>query len=87
MPNTQTVEQPADSRADNESDVIVEDDLQLLTIAEVADRLRLKPWSVYQLCDSGALRSVYIGPKGRRVRPVDLRAYIDALPTVRPTSA
>lgn len=63
------------------------DDLELLTVDEVAIRLRLKPWKVYQMCDDGVLPSVYLGRKSRRVKPADLRAYIDNLPTTRPAAA
>lgn len=56
----------------------------LLTIAEVAEKLRVKPWSVYKLCDDGILPCVYMGPKTRRVKPDDLRAYVASLPSSRP---
>lgn len=63
------------------------DEPLLLTIDDVAEKLRVKPWSVYQLCDSGRLPSVYLGPKSRRVRPQDLRDFVDGLPTERPLDA
>lgn len=79
MTNTSTVEPATDTGA------AVADD-ELLTIAEVAEKLRLKPWAVSKLVQSGALPSVYISHKARRVKPGDLRAYIDALPSVRPAT-
>lgn len=80
--STPTVDQPTDSPA-----AVPDEDERLLTIADVAERLRCKPWSVYKLCDSGLLPNVYLGPKSRRVRPSDLRAYIAGLPTERPEPA
>lgn len=64
-----------------------QDSLELLTVVEVAEKLKVKPWAVYKLCDSGALPCVYLGPKSRRVKPADLRAYIEALPSTRPAFA
>lgn len=80
MPKTATVDAPTDSTGVS----TVESDTALLTVAEVATELRLKPWAVYNLCRSGELPSVYLGPKSRRVKRSDLVAFIAALPDTRP---
>lgn len=80
MPNTSTVAPAADT-------ALPDDDLQLLTMAEVGQKIGLKPWAVQKLCESGDLRSVYVTRKARRVRVTDLREYIAALPTERPEPA
>lgn len=82
MPNA-----PIEAPGSETADAVLDDDLELLTIDEVAVRLRLKPWSVYALCDSGELPSIYLGRKTRRIKPADLRAYIDSRPTTRPAAA
>lgn len=46
----------------------------LVTIAEAARRLSMKPWPVYLLVESGALPSAYVG-KRRLVHVDDLAAY------------
>lgn len=50
---------------------------QLLTLQQVADRLQVSISTVRRLIDAGELRTVRIG-RNLRVRPEDLRAYIDA---------
>lgn len=64
----------------------LDDEVRLLTVDEVATILRLKPWAVNERLKSGEIPSVYLGSKSRRVRFSDLRAYIDDLPTTRPSS-
>lgn len=78
---TPTVPTATDSQAE------LGDDLELLTINEVAEKLKLKPWAVSQLLGSGDLPSIYLGPKTRRIKPADLRAYIDSRPSTRPEFA
>lgn len=54
------------------------DDLRLLTIPAVADRLGCTTRTVYTLIKAGDLPTVAF--RGRhRVRPADLRAYLDHL--------
>lgn len=65
----------------------LDEDMELFTVDEVAEKLRLKPWAVYKLCDSGELPSVYLGRKTRRIKPSDLRAFIESRPTTRPAAA
>lgn len=48
-----------------------------LTVPEVADVLRVGPFTVIELCRSGALRASKPG-KSWLVDPADLRAYLDA---------
>src|SRR5262249_30015312 len=50
---------------------------QLLTVAEVADWLRVEPRYVYRLASSGELIRVYIG-RYVRIPAVSVEAYIDA---------
>lgn len=50
----------------------------LLTLTQVAERLQLSRWSVYQLIWAGELPSVHIG-RSHRVRARDLETYLDNL--------
>lgn len=50
---------------------------QLLTAAEVADRLRVSTMTVYRLIRSGELPAVRVG-RNYRVREADLAAYLEA---------
>jgi excisionase family DNA binding protein len=50
---------------------------QLLTVAEVADWLRVEPRYVYRLASSGELIRVYIG-RYVRIPATSVAAYIDA---------
>lgn len=50
---------------------------QLLTVAEVADWLRVEPRYVYRLASSGELIRVYIG-RYVRIPVISVEAYIDA---------
>jgi len=50
---------------------------QLLTLQQVADRLQVSMSTVRRLVDAGDLKIVRIG-RNLRVRPDDLRAYIEA---------
>ncbi len=52
----------------------------LVTAKQAGAMLALAPGSIYRLLDSGEIPSVYQGRK-RYVRPADLRAYIEGLPT------
>lgn len=49
----------------------------LLTPAEAATRLRVKPWSVTKLCRAGDLRATKPG-KSWLIQRTDLEAYIEA---------
>jgi excisionase family DNA binding protein len=51
---------------------------QLLTIAQVADRLQLSRRTVYRLVRRGLLRVVHVTPRRVRFRPADLDAYVAA---------
>lgn len=48
---------------------------ELLTIPEVAKRLKLSPYRVYELSRQGVLKSIRLG-KSVRVKPEDVAAYI-----------
>ena len=50
---------------------------QLLTVAEVAEWLRVEPRYVYRLASSGELIRVYIG-RYVRIPALSVEAYIDA---------
>lgn len=50
---------------------------QLLTLQQVADRLQVSMSTIRRLADAGDLKIVRIG-RNLRVRPDDLRAYIEA---------
>lgn len=50
---------------------------QLLTVAEVAEWLRVEPRYVYRLASSGELIRVYIG-RYVRIPVISVEAYIDA---------
>jgi excisionase family DNA binding protein len=50
---------------------------QLLTVAEVADWLRVEPRYVYRLASSGELIRVYIG-RYVRIPVISVEAYINA---------
>jgi excisionase family DNA binding protein len=57
---------------------------RLLRIPKVQERLQKGRADVYALLKSGALPSVLLGPRSRRVRESDLDAYIAGLPSDRP---
>lgn len=48
---------------------------QLLTVAEVADALRVSNMTVYRLINAGELAALRIG-KNYRIRASDLEAYL-----------
>ncbi len=50
---------------------------RLLTVAEVADHMRVSNMTVYRLIKSGALPALRVG-KNYRIRAADLAAYLDA---------
>ena len=50
----------------------------LLTLTQVAERLQVLRWTVYQLIWAGELRSVHIG-RCHRVRAHDVDAYVERL--------
>lgn len=56
----------------------------LLSVSEVAAALGCGRDTVYRLMTSGALPSVTVGDRLRRVRRDDLRAFVDTLAETRP---
>lgn len=58
----------------------------LLTVAEVADYLRVSEMTVYRLITRGALVARRIG-RSWRVRPADLEAFLEGSATVTATAA
>ena len=55
------------------SDKVGEEDL--LTIDQVATRLKLSQYRTYELCRQGELKAIRLG-KSVRVKPSDLHAYV-----------
>ena len=55
----------------------MDDTSQLLTVAEVAEWLRVEPRYVYRLASAGELIRVYIG-RYVRIPAISVEAYIDA---------
>jgi excisionase family DNA binding protein len=56
---------------------VIDKSSQLLTVAEVAEWLRVEPRYVYRLASSGELIRVYIG-RYVRIPAISVEAYIDA---------
>ena len=56
---------------------MIDDTSQLLTVAEVAEWLRVEPRYVYRLASAGELIRVYIG-RYVRIPAISVEAYIDA---------
>ena len=54
--------------------------MSLLTVQEVAARLRCSLSSVYEMCAAGKLRCLRVGPRrgSIRIRPEDLDVYLAA---------
>ena len=50
---------------------------RLLTVAEVADHMRVSNMTVYRLIKGGTLPAIRVG-KNYRIRTRDLAAYLDA---------
>ena len=50
----------------------------LLTLNQVAERLQVSRWTVYQLIWAGELPSVHLG-RCHRIRTADIDRYIDEL--------
>lgn len=50
---------------------------QLLTVAEVADHMRVSSMTVYRLIKAGSLKAVRVG-KNYRIRISDLDAYLQS---------
>ena len=57
----------------------------LLSVAEVATELGCGRDTVYALLTSGALPSVRLGGRLRRIRRTDLTAYVESLATSSPS--
>lgn len=57
----------------------------LLSVAEVAAELGCGRDTVYALLTSGALPSVRLGGRLRRIRRTDLTTYVDTLKASKPT--
>jgi excisionase family DNA binding protein len=55
------------------SDKVADEDL--LTIDQVAARLKLSQYRAYELCRQGELKAIRLG-KSVRVKPSDLQAYV-----------
>lgn len=58
----------------------------LLTVNDVAAELGCGRDTVYSLLTTGALPSVKLGARLRRIRRADLDAFIGSLPTTGPTA-
>jgi excisionase family DNA binding protein len=65
----------------------MDDTSQLLTVAEVAEWLRVEPRYVYRMASAGELIRVYIG-RYVRIPAISVEAYIDAhtIEAVRPAA-
>lgn len=50
----------------------------MLTVRETAERLGLRPWSIYQMISGGLLEVHRTGPRGRtlRISESDLAEYL-----------
>ena len=53
---------------------------RLLTVAEVADHMRVSNMTVYRLIKAGTLPAIRVG-KNYRIRASDVTAYLDASAT------
>lgn len=53
-------------------------DSLFISVSAAARMLGVKPWSVYQLCESGELASARIGEQ-IVIRPTDVRLYANRL--------
>lgn len=53
------------------------DDLEGFTIQEVAKRLRVHANTVRNWIDDGSLKVVVLGERGTRIRPSQLRTFLD----------
>ena len=67
----------------NELVINTQERFPLLNATEVADILNISLPMAYKLIQTGEIRAVQIG-KGRRVRPQDLRQYIESNLTSEP---
>ena len=67
----------------NELVMNLQEGVPLLNATEVADILNISLPMAYKLIQTGEIRAVQIG-KGRRVRPQDLRQYIESNLTSEP---
>ena len=67
----------------NELVINTQERVPLLNATEVADILNISLPMAYKLIQTGEIRAVQIG-KGRRVRPQDLRQYIESNLTSEP---
>jgi excisionase family DNA binding protein len=57
---------------------ITRDDVQLLTLSQVAERLQVSLSDVRRKIRAGALPSVRLGPRQVRVLAADLQAYVES---------
>ena len=53
-----------------------QDSSRLLSVREVADRLRISTRSVHLLIRRGSLRAVRLGPRATRVKAAEVERYI-----------
>ena len=51
---------------------------KLLTVEEVAEILRVSPTTVYRRIQAGELPYIKLGHRQVRIKPADLKAYIEA---------
>ncbi|MDP9227012.1 MAG: helix-turn-helix domain-containing protein [Actinomycetota bacterium] len=51
--------------------------LNLMTVPEVAERLNCSVQLIYLRIEQGALPAIRIGPRGLRVDPRDLAAFLE----------
>ena len=63
---------------------MTEDDDELLTVNEIAKRLKVNQQTVYNWIDRGSLHAVRVGSRRVRVTPSDLDAFLN--PGARPES-
>ena len=76
----------AQSVADPPIAVAEIDELRLLTIAEVAQLLRVSRETIRRLEGRGDLVPIRVLPNRPRYRPADIRAYLDRLAARRSTA-
>lgn len=51
--------------------------MDILTVEEVAQRLKLNPFTIRRLLREGVLHGIKVGKRQWRVQPRDLEAYLD----------
>jgi excisionase family DNA binding protein len=56
---------------------------ELLTVSDVAERLKVNPQTVRNWIDRGELAGIRVGPRRVRVRSCDLQTFLDVGSTAR----